>query len=159
MRFQAIYRHKWSSDLGKSENSELQEFAMAEWLAELTRCQINPALIYPAIDLCKRHPEFKSWPPTVGEFIDLCYRIAGVPGNDESFQLALAKNFSHPIVDIAYKKVGSWAFQNDTEKTLKKKFKAAYNEAYEQYKLDCAAAANQKMQKLLENNSNECKRI
>lgn len=87
---------------------------------------IDGDCIKSALDHCRLNVE---WPPTLAEFRRYCEKASGMPDRDEAFRLALRRDFIHPIVKIAYDKIGNWSFNHDTEVVLQKRFKEAYENA------------------------------
>lgn len=68
------------------------------------------------------------FPPNLPKFIKICHKHFGIPDVEQAFQMALRRDWSHPIAKMCYDKIGSWNFAHDTEKILKHKFSLAYAE-------------------------------
>lgn len=66
------------------------------------------------------------WPPSICEFLEICEQKSGMPTVEEVIQLAIRREFSHPLVKSIFDKIGSWAFQHDAEKDLRKKVRDLY---------------------------------
>ena len=127
-RFRIIWGEKWTKNF---EDDSLQ-LAMAEWSQAING--IDEQIMEKAIIECKMNLE---WPPSIAEFIGICEKQCGVPTWEEIIQLAIRRDFSHPIVKMVYEKVGSWNFANNTEKELREKVKSAY--------ADCLRASRLKL--------------
>jgi len=119
--FQTIFLKKWTDNF---TSTEIIAIAIEQWKKGLTG--ISDEAIAKAIDHCRMNLE---WPPSIAEFIGICEKFCGVPSVDEAFQAAIRRDFDHPVIKLAFDKVGSWAMRNDNEDVLRKKFKDAYREA------------------------------
>ena len=119
--FQLIYTHKWSSQI---KNSQMHEVALNCWAKALAG--IAPQEIEKATEICMRE---MPWPPSIAEFLDLCERASGAPSLSEAYRLAVKKDFSHPLVKLAYGKLNTWDFGHADVSDSKKMFASAYSEA------------------------------
>jgi hypothetical protein len=129
LRFCVIYDNKF----GKNHTDELRALWVEEWSQGLESIDIKS--VKPALDHCRTNLE---WPPSIAEFRRLCEEASGYPTFEESFANAIRRDFTHPVIKIAFDKIGDWAFKHDTEKDLAKKFKAAYQQAVHDYRVNTA---------------------
>jgi hypothetical protein len=111
------------------KSKEIYELMVDEWVSGLEGIEIKS--IRAALEICKKELE---WPPNVAEFRKLCERASGLPDLSEALALALRRDFKHPVVKLAFDRIGSWDFSHDTEKELKKKFKHAYEESLRDFR-------------------------
>lgn len=77
------------------------------------------------------------WPPTVFQFIEFCKQEDEMPNERDALQLAVRREWKekevHPVVKLAFDKIGSWDFGHMTAKELEPRWKNAYREAREEY--------------------------
>jgi len=85
-----------------------------------------------ALDHCRITME---WSPSIAQFRKLCEKASGMPSEEEIYLCVIKPDFKHPLVQLVRDRLGSWAISRDTEKDLKKKFKAAYCEELAKYRL------------------------
>ena len=108
-KFQVRYLHKWTSAI-----DEVEEIAVNEWAIELGG--LNPEQIKRGLDSLPA-----KWPPTAGEFKDLCI------GEFEEKRLNIShreNRASHMIESDEVKekrKKGGAKFAKDAKKILRKK--------------------------------------
>lgn len=121
-KFESVWGHSWRSRI---KNDDLWESCEADWLdglkffnLEVLRKAVKAAIL--------KYPTF---PPTLGQFIDLCLTNSGLPLECDVAQAMMRKSFKHPVEKICYDKVGSWAITHATESDLKQKLSVAYREA------------------------------
>lgn len=126
LRFCAIYDHKF---VKSHHDEDFKSLWATEWSSGLS--EIDPNSVKDALEHCKKNLE---WPPSIAEFIRICDSFSGIPGLEESMNLASSRDFTHPVVLMAYERVGSWAMKNDSVKELKPKFQAAYLEAINKFR-------------------------
>jgi hypothetical protein len=119
-----IWGHKWSSSIP----DDYIEATICEWKEGLK--DIPPDAIKGALNYCRINLE---WPPSIAEFRKHCKKSLGIPDIDQIIQGIIRRDFSHPIMEEIYKRVGSWSFSNDSEKILKKKVKSAYDECNDSF--------------------------
>jgi hypothetical protein len=121
IKFRGRYGHLWTSRLTSDEewadcaqdwHQELSQFDI-----EVARAAINQSL-----------SQFKDFPPTLGQIIDLCNKHEGIPSADDVIKSMERREFNHPIVKMIYDKVGSWALKNGSAHEVKSKTQAAYND-------------------------------
>lgn len=127
--FQATYLKKWTDNF---TSVEIGEIAILQWQKGLAG--IDNQSIERGVDYCALNLE---WPPSIAEFISICEKQNGMPSWEEVIQLAIRRDFAHPIVKAVYDKVGSWNFSNNTERDLRDKVKVAYG--------DCVRASRMKL--------------
>lgn len=70
----------------------------------------------------------KDFPPTLGQLVDICLHVSGVPSEQQVIDLMVRKDFNHPLVKIIYDKVGSWAISTGKMDEITKKVCAVYSE-------------------------------
>lgn len=115
VRFNNIWGRRWIEHLPDGISDEMVIREWSEGLAGIEGQEIKAAL-----DHCRLNLE---WPPSIAEFRKICLMSGGVLSPDEIMQRAVSRDFSHPLTKMVYDKVGSWAFQHDTEKALADKIK------------------------------------
>lgn len=120
-----IYRHAWTSS-----HTTTQEWKLAKSLWANALQDVPAKVIGQVID--KLISSGEDYPPSLPVFLKMCRKQDGTPTESQAFQLALRREFTHPLINMAYKKIGSWDFTHDTEVILKKKFKKAYQESVEE---------------------------
>lgn len=98
------------------------EIALEEWGAAILH--ITDQSIKKALEYCRSNLK---WPPCIAEFLEICERDSGIPSLSEIIQLAINRDFSHPLTLKIFNEVGSWAFSHDSEKELTKKVKQVYD--------------------------------
>lgn len=121
-RFRGRYGNLWTSRAACDED---WEFIMEDWLIELSKFSIEQ--VRAAVN--KTLTEFKEFPPTLGQLVDLCMKESGVPSQQEVIRLMVARDFSHPLVKMVYDKIGSWALTNGKSEEIERKVKEHYSEA------------------------------
>lgn len=121
-RFRGRYGNLWTS---RATCDEDWEFIMDDWLQELSR--FNVAQVRGAVN--KTLTEFKEFPPTLGQLVDLCMKESGVPSQQEVIRLMVARDFRHPLVKMVYDKIGSWTLTNGKSDEIERKVKEYYSEA------------------------------
>ena len=97
--------------------------AINEWSSSIS--YLDEAVIDKAIDRCK---VTMAWPPSIAEFLDLCDEQSGVLSAQQIMDNAIRQDFSQPIVQYVYDKIGSWDFRNDSTKQLLAKCQHHRNE-------------------------------
>lgn len=91
------------------------------WQRELSN--VSPFYFKAAFEHCENN---LPWPPTVFEFKIICEKVSGVPDFEQCFQLAIKKDFSHPLVKLAYDGIGDYEMRHGREIELRVRFKTAY---------------------------------
>lgn len=135
LRFCVIYQDKFVKSYHTEDFKKLWE---SEWCSGLGEVKLSS--IKPALDECKIRVE---WPPSVAEFLRICERVEGLPSCNEAMALAIRRDLSHPIVSMAYTKIGAWAMSHDRQEVLMPKFKDAYDYARSIYYQNPAEAHKQ----------------
>lgn len=133
MRFASTYGEKFTRT---HTSDQFVQLWWEEWSEGMAG--IEPAHIKDALSYCRLNLE---WPPSIAEFRRLCERQSGIPSLDDAFHMAIRRDFSHPIIAIAYDHVGSWAMKNDKDTILLSKFQEAYTKALNQHRTDPQATA------------------
>lgn len=128
LRFCAIYDHKFVKNY---HDEDFKSLWANEWCTGLSG--INPNVIKDSLDYCKKNLE---WPPSIAEFIKICESYSGVPTLEQAIDLACRREFTHPVVLLAYEQVGSWSMKNDSERQLRVKFQTAYTQAINRFRED-----------------------
>lgn len=121
LRFCAIFGEKF---VKAYHTEDFKSIWSNEWCTGLVG--IDVALIKSSLDYCRSNLE---WPPSIAEFRCICESADGIPSFGECLQLAICRDFTHPVVSMAYDRIGSWAMKNDKQELLHKKFQEAYREA------------------------------
>jgi len=121
-RFRGRYGNLWTS---RATCDEDWEFIMEDWLIELSKFSIEQ--VRAAVN--KTLTEFKEFPPTLGQLVDLCMKESGVPSQQEVIRLMVARDFNHPLVKMLYDKIGSWTLTNGKSDEIERKVKEHYSEA------------------------------
>jgi hypothetical protein len=98
---------------------------MEDWLIELSKFSIEQ--VRAAVN--KTLSEFTTYPPTLGQLVELCMKESGVPCAQEVIRLMVARDFSHPLVKMVYDKIGSWTLTNGKSEEIERKVKEHYTEA------------------------------
>lgn len=144
MRFTVTYGDRFTHNHPTDEfvNCWIEEWN--EGLADIEHMHIKDALQH-----CRLTFE---WPPTLAEFRKICEQSAGIPTAEQAMQAAIRRDFYHPIIKLAYDKIGSWDMRHDTQAALLKKFKTAHQEALKTFR-------NTQIQNRLADNSNQRLRI
>lgn len=124
--FQTIYLKKWTDNF---PSIEILDLAIEQWRKGLSG--IDNKLIEKAVDYCRIN---LIWPPSIAELISFCEKEEGIPDCEEAFFLAIRREYTHSLVELVAIDVGSWAMSNDSEKVLRKKFKAAYDRRLKEYR-------------------------
>lgn len=146
LRFTSLYGERFTKSHSTDQLVELWWEDWADGLSGMSADHIKQALGY-----CKLNLE---WPPSVAEFRKICEKISGLPTADDALALAIRREFTHPVVKLAYEKVGSWAMKNDKQSDLQAKFKAAYQDALSYFRSNTQQAWLE-----LENFTNQPKQI
>lgn len=121
-RFRGRYGNLWTS---RATCDEDWEYIMVDWLEQLSKFSIDQ--VRAAVN--KTLTEFKEFPPTLGQLVDLCMKESGVPSQQEVIRLMVARDFSHPLVKMVYDKIGSWTLTNGKSEEIERKVKEHYSES------------------------------
>ena len=120
--FRGRYGNLWTS---RATCDEDWEYIMVDWLEQLSKFSIEQ--VRAAVN--KTLTEFKEFPPTLGQLVDLCMKESGVPSQQEVIRLMVARDFSHPLVKMVYDKIGSWTLTNGKSEEIERKVKEHYSES------------------------------
>lgn len=121
LRFCTIYGDKFTKPY---HDADFKSIWYQEWAEGLS--EVDVYLIKDCLDYCRNSLE---WPPSIAEFRNICEKKSGFPSSEEALALAIRREFKHPLVKLAYEKVGSWAMKHNKQLELQSKFKAAYQDA------------------------------
>ena len=142
VKFSSVYGHLWSSR-HKADDEWLD--CIDTWLDGLKGFEFD--ILRKAVSqvflIHKKHP------PTLGELIDLCLKISGVPSEDEIIKRISARQFDHPMVKLVYDRIGSWAWSNGSAEEIRRKTRTAYDECLVEFRANPNALWN----KLSEHNA------
>jgi len=142
VKFSSVYGHLWSSR-HKADDEWLD--CIDTWLDGLKGFEFD--ILRKAVSqvflIHKKHP------PTLGELIDLCLKISGVPSEDEIIKRMVARQFDHPMVKLVYDRIGTWALKNGTAEEIRRKTRTAYDDCLVEFRANPNALWN----KLSEHNA------
>lgn len=128
LRFSSLWGEKFTRHCPSDEFIEIWWQDWEQGLSGISGNHIKEALDYCRLNL--------DWPPSLAEFRRLCEKVSGIPSLQECLTLAIRRDFTHPIIAMAFDKIGSWAMKNDKEEVLRDKFKDAYNQALNEFRKD-----------------------
>lgn len=125
-KFHLVYGTLWKAQF---DGLDLKE-AIDYWLGEFQ--QFSHATFTKAI----KHAcdQYREYPPKIGQILDICWHYEGVPSLVELIQLAIRKDFTHPIVLEVYEKLGSWTLKNSKEAELMTLASPVYHQALHDFK-------------------------
>lgn len=127
-RFANKYGTLWTNRLGASPDWEA---CIDDWFEDLKHFEYKTLVLAAKSALAT----FSDFPPTFGQFEDLCKKHSGFLQRDDAIKMLIARDFSHPIVKIMYDKIGSWTLTNGKETEVQAKAKDAYREAESEFTL------------------------
>ena len=127
-RFANKYGSLWTSRLGANPDWEM---CIDDWHEDLKHFDYKTLVLAAKSALAK----YNDYPPTFGQFEDLCKKHSGFLQQDEAIRMMTARDFSHPIVKMMYDKIGSWNLTNGKEAEIASKARTAYQEAEAQFTL------------------------
>lgn len=121
-KFANKYGSLWTTRLGINPDWEM---CIDDWHEDLKKYE------YKALVLAARSAlvNFNDFPPTFGQFEDLCKKHSGFIQLNDAIRLMMDRDFSHPIVKMMYDKIGSWTLTNGKEADVHAQAKEAYKEA------------------------------
>lgn len=136
LRFSTIFGEKFYKFY---QSDEMFDMWCQDWLEGLAGVQ--PEHIKLALEHCKLNLQ---WSPSIAEFRNICDRYAGIPSINEVIALAIRGDFTHPLVQVIYDKVGSWDMKHMNERDLLKRVSEIYREEianvrmnqYRQFKIE-----------------------
>lgn len=120
-RFSFVYGTSWKS---RVENAEDWDECIGEWLRGLKIFTVE-ALRKAYVDAVACHTSF---PPTLGQLIELCLFHSGIPTKQTIFAMLTSSNLSHPLAKLCYSEIGGYAISRDTEAKLMQKLNVAYQQ-------------------------------
>lgn len=126
MRFEGIYGLAWTS---RHSNGTAWKIAKDEWGNALSG--IDPAII--RLALTELRDSGEQFPPTLPKFLNICRDRSGIPDQETTYQLAIRKEFNHPIIRLCFNKIGSWELSRGLDKDLRKIFPKVYKEAVNEF--------------------------
>lgn len=129
VKFANKYGTLWTNRLGNQSDWDM---CIDDWFEDL-RCYEYKTLVQAAKSALV---VFKDFPPTFGQFDDLCKKFSGFPQLDEVIRLMKAREFNHPIVKMVYDKIGGWSLSNDKEQDILSKAKNAYSHCIADFTID-----------------------
>lgn len=120
-KFRSRYGQLWTS---RARADEDWEFIIEDWFDELCSFDLN------TISQAVREAliQYKEYPPTLGQLVDLCLKATGVPSEDQVISLMVKREFNHPVVKLVYDKIGSWQLNNGKTEEIRAKVKSVYGE-------------------------------
>jgi len=114
-----FYSHKWTSAQGLNDDGTWEIF-----LKDLQPSQFE-------IGMTRCFDKFPSWPPTLGEFKNLCVLNSedlNLPSFEKVCKAVFTKDWFHPIINEIYSEIGYWDLNNATEKDLRRRIKNIYDD-------------------------------
>lgn len=127
-RFANKYGTLWTTRLGSNPDWEM---CIDDWFEDLKHFEYKTLVLAAKSALAT----FSDFPPTFGQFEDLCKKHSGFLQRDDAIKMLIARDFRHPIVKIMYDKIGSWTLTNGKETEVQAKAKDAYREAESEFTL------------------------
>lgn len=127
-RFANKYGTLWTNRLGANPDWEA---CIDDWFEDLKHFDYKTLVLAAKSALAT----FSDFPPTFGQFEDLCKKHSGFLQREDAIKMLIARDFSHPIVKIMYDKIGSWTLTNGKETEVQAKAKDAYREAESEFTL------------------------
>ncbi len=127
-RFANKYGTLWTTRLGANPDWEM---CIDDWYEDLKHFEYKTLVIAAKSTLAK----YNDFPPTFGQFEDLCKKHSGFLQRDDAIRMMINRDFSHPIVKMMYERIGSWALTNGKETEIQTKAKEAYQDAETRFTL------------------------
>lgn len=127
-RFANKYGTLWTTRLGANPDWEM---CIDDWFEDLKHFDYKTLVLAAKSALTT----FNDYPPTFGQFEDLCKKHSGFLQREDAIKMLIARDFSHPIVKIMYDKIGSWTLTNGKETEVQAKARDAYREAESEFTL------------------------
>jgi hypothetical protein len=121
-RFANKYGTLWTTRLGTNPDWEM---CIDDWFNDLKHFDYKTLVLAAKAALTN----FVDFPPTFGQFEDLCKKHSGFLQRDDAIKMMIARDFSHPIVKMMYDRIGSWTMTNGKETDIQSKAKEAYRDA------------------------------
>ena len=146
-RFANRYGASWTGRLGNMSN---WDDCIDDWYEDLKgfdyKTLVNAAKSALIV--------YEKFPPTFGQFEELCRKFSGFPQVDEVINYMINRDFSHPIVKMVYDKIGSWTLKTGKESEIQNKAKTIYAECLAEFTLNPQLAWEQ-----LENHNQKPKEL
>lgn len=130
-RFKMIYGGAWTS---RCESTDAWQECLELWHDGISMFRVG-AVRLAFKDIIANN---KTFPPTLGQLIELCLHHSGVPSEDEVFRQLIKKDFQHPLTHTIFKRIGSWDLSHDSEAVLKKRIAKHYPECLNNILVDSA---------------------
>lgn len=127
-KFADKYGAAWTTRLGSNPDWER---CLDDWFLDLKKYEYKTLLLATKSALS----QFKNYPPTFGQFDNLCKKHSGFLQFDDAIKMLIDRDFSHPIVKIMYDRIGSWALTNGTQQEVQAKCKEVYADAEVEFTL------------------------
>lgn len=118
----AIYPYRWAAQFSDVKAISVAKREWYEGLKDLSMEQLKHGFDH----IRKKGGEF---PPSIPEFRKACMPSAeelGIMPVSEALIKFFAKDFSNPMIESVYKKIGSWDYQHLTTRELTKQFTELY---------------------------------
>ncbi len=132
-RFANKYGKLWTTRLGDDGdwNGCLEDWfeELRAFTLDIVRNAVNEALAI-----------YRDYPPTQGQLIDLCLKHSGIPSQPDVIKALANRDFSHPMIKLAYDKIGSWELSNAKSESIKAKVQAIYTDCLLSFKSNPDAA-------------------
>jgi hypothetical protein len=125
-KFSGVYGNLWNSRC-----STVQEWqdCVNVWLeglkgfdVEVLRRGVSQAFI-----------AHKNFPPTLGQLVDVCLHLSGIPSESMLIEAMVRRDFNHPLIKAVYDRIGSWALSHDKPEETIRKVRAVYSEVLNGY--------------------------
>lgn len=134
LQLAAIYPYKWSGQFpeGVEEAVEVAKYEWFEGLNDLTEFHIKRG-----IEKCRKIGG--SFPPSIPEFRKLCLLTLhelGILPIEEAYEQFCKKDFTNPIVEDIYLKIGSWNYKTLSAIELRKRFNTCYHMVCDKYLME-----------------------
>lgn len=117
------FANLWGDRFTNRHTPDILEIWYEDWLDGLQG--IDPACFKEALKYCKENLD---WSPSMAEFIKICDRSLNIPDPRECMEMAINKDFSHPIVKDIYDCIGSWDMKSLSSEKLLKCFNEIHKE-------------------------------
>lgn len=127
-RFANKYGALWTNRLGANPDWDT---CIDDWYEDLKHFEYKTLVL--AAKSCLA--TFNEFPPTFGQFENLCKKHSGFLQLDDAVKMLIARDFSHPIVRMMYERIGSWTLSNGKETEVQAKAQEAYREAETEFTL------------------------
>ncbi len=82
----------------------------------------------------------KEYPPTLGQLIDICLKLSGVPSEYQVIDLLMRRDFNHPLVKSLHDTIGAWVLSHGKPDEIKRLVQANYADLLLQYRNNPEAA-------------------